>query len=60
MSSSSLNRPLKLSQYPFCLNLIDQLRDEYGAPESEPRLPDLASGRRWPILKPNPDAGDGN
>jgi hypothetical protein len=37
-----------------CLNLIDQLRDEYGAPESEPRHPDLASGRPWPILTPDP------
>ncbi|WP_203416246.1 hypothetical protein, partial [Pseudovibrio axinellae] len=43
-----------------CLNLIDKLRDEYGAPESEPRHPDLVSGRPWPILKPDPDAGDGN
>ncbi len=39
-----------------CLNLIDKLRDEYGAPESEPRHPDLASGRPWPILTPDPDA----
>ncbi|MEH6487667.1 hypothetical protein [Hyphomonas oceanitis] len=38
-----------------CLNLIDKLRDEYGAPESEPRHPDLASGRPWPILTPDPD-----
>jgi hypothetical protein len=42
-----------------CLNLIDKLRDEYGAPESEPRHPDLASGRPWPILTPDPDAEDG-
>src|SRR3546814_12415181 len=28
-----------------CLNLIDKLRDEYGAPDSEPRHPDFASGR---------------
>jgi hypothetical protein len=33
-----------------CLNDIDTLRDEYGAPESEPRHPHLASGRPWPIL----------
>tara|TARA_R110001606_G_scaffold174177_1_gene320804 strand:+ start:6291 stop:10526 length:4236 start_codon:yes stop_codon:yes gene_type:complete len=38
-----------------CLNLIDKLRDEYGASESEPRHPDLASGRTWPILTPDPD-----
>ena len=33
-----------------CLDLIDNLRDEHGAPESEPRHPDLASGKPWPIL----------
>lgn len=43
-----------------CLNLIDKLRDEYGAPESEPRHPDLGSGRPWPILTPDPDAEDGS
>ena len=43
-----------------CLNLVDKLRDDYGAPESEPRHPDLASGRRWPILTPDPYAEDGN
>ncbi|WP_255369625.1 NACHT domain-containing NTPase [Nitrosovibrio sp. Nv17] len=43
-----------------CLNLIDKLRDDFGAPESEPRHPDLASGRSWPILTPDPDAEDGS
>jgi len=43
-----------------CLNLIDKLRDEYGAPESEPRHPDVASERPWPVLTPDPDAEDGN
>jgi hypothetical protein len=43
-----------------CLNLIDKLRDEYGAPESEPRHPNLRSGRPWPILTPDPDAEDGS
>ncbi len=43
-----------------CLNLIDRLRDDYGAPESEPRHPDLTSGRPWPILTPDPDAEDGS
>ncbi|MFV0369505.1 MAG: NACHT domain-containing protein [Hyphomicrobiaceae bacterium] len=38
-----------------CLSLIDEFRDEYGAPESEPRHPDLASERPWPILTPDPD-----
>jgi len=35
-----------------CLRHIDQLRDEHGMPDSEPRHPDLASGRPWPILIP--------
>src|ERR1700730_5642276 len=33
-----------------CLTAIDELRDEYGAPESEPRHPDIESGRPWPIV----------
>jgi len=41
-----------------CLDFIDKVRDDYGAPESEPRHPDLASGRQWPILVPDPDATD--
>jgi hypothetical protein len=40
-----------------CLTAIDQVRDMYGAPEAEPRHPDLASGRRWPILTVAPDKG---
>ena len=43
-----------------CLNTIDKLRDEYGAPENEPRHPNLSSGRSWPILTPDPDAEDGD
>lgn len=43
-----------------CLNTIDKLRDNYGAPETEPRHPDLASGRPWPILTPDPDAEASN
>jgi hypothetical protein len=35
-----------------CLRHIDELRDEYGVPDSEPRHPDLASGKPWPILIP--------
>jgi hypothetical protein len=35
-----------------CLRHIDELRDEYGMPDSEPRHPGLASGRPWPILTP--------
>lgn len=33
-----------------CLALIDKVRDDYGTPESEPRHPDLASGKAWPII----------
>jgi hypothetical protein len=36
------------------LNLIDEIRDEYGRLSHEPRHPDLASGLPWPII---PDAG---
>ena len=39
-----------------CLNAIDRIRDEYGAAEAEPRHPDLASGKLWPMLTPDPDA----
>jgi hypothetical protein len=31
-----------------CLRAIDDLRDEYGAAESEPRHPDIRSGKAWP------------
>jgi hypothetical protein len=34
----------------LCLNEIDRIRDERGAPDSEPRHPDLASGKPWPII----------
>jgi hypothetical protein len=42
------------------LREIDRIRDENGAPENEPRHPDLASGKPWPILVPDPDAEDGD
>ena len=38
-----------------CLNQIDEIRDEYGVPDSEPRHPDLASGKRWPVMMPDPE-----
>jgi len=41
------------------LTMIDKMRDEYGAPEDEPRHPDLSSGKPWPIMSPDPDAEDG-
>ena len=31
-----------------CLATIDELRDDYGRAESEPRHPDIESGRPWP------------
>lgn len=33
-----------------CLAAIDGARDTFGAPESEPRHPDWASKRPWPII----------
>ena len=42
-----------------CLTEIDKIRDRYGAPETEPRHPDLASGRPWPIFTSDHDAEGG-
>ena len=39
-----------------CLNTIDTIRDERGMSLSEPRHPDLASGKPWPIMVPEPNA----
>jgi hypothetical protein len=36
------------------LSQIDGIRDAYGAPESDPRHPDLASGRAWPVIGLSP------
>ena len=36
---------------------IDKIRDEYGWPDSEPRHPDLASGKPWPIMTSHLDKG---
>jgi hypothetical protein len=33
-----------------CLIAIDELRDEHGRVDEEPRHPDIASGRAWPIV----------
>ena len=41
------------------LREIDWVRDESGASEGEPRHPDLATGKPWPILVPDPHAEDG-
>ena len=40
------------------LNVIDKIRDDYGTPDSEPRHPDLASGKAWPIMAPDPDLSE--
>ncbi len=37
-----------------CLSQIDRIRDAYGAPEADPRHPDLESGLAWPALGPVP------
>jgi len=37
------------------LNKIDKIRDAYGTPDSEPRHPDLTSGKPWPIMRPDPE-----
>ena len=39
------------------LTEIDVIRDEYGAPEDEPRHPDLGSGKGWPITNGDLRAG---
>jgi hypothetical protein len=33
-----------------CLTLIDELRDEHGSAESEPRHPDITADRPWPTV----------
>jgi hypothetical protein len=33
-----------------CLNVIDELRHEYGYIETEPRHPDIATGVPWPLI----------
>jgi hypothetical protein len=38
------------------LSDIDIIRDQYGLPEGEPRHPDLASGKPWPIMTQDPEA----
>lgn len=33
-----------------CLNSIDDIREHYGEAESEPRHPDITTGRPWPLI----------
>lgn len=37
-----------------CLTAIDEFRDDYGPAESEPRHPDIHSGRPWPLAVGEP------
>jgi hypothetical protein len=41
-----------------CLNLIDSIRDSIGSAESDPRHPNIASGRAWPMIAPAAPQGD--
>jgi hypothetical protein len=36
-----------------CLTEIDKLRDEHGSVDSEPRHPDIETGRSWPLEIPS-------
>lgn len=38
------------------LTQIDKIRDQFGTPDAEPRHPDLASGRSWPIMMRDAEA----
>ena len=40
------------------LNQIDEIRDHYGIPELEPRHPDLALGKAWPIIPAGPNTSE--
>jgi hypothetical protein len=39
-----------------CLTAIDELRDEYGPAESEPRHPNVETGRPWPLAAGGADS----
>jgi hypothetical protein len=41
------------------LTMIDDFRAEIGIPESEPRHPDIASGKPWPIMSASVSAPSG-
>ena len=41
------------------LRKIDEARERLGAPESEPRHPDIASGKPWPIIDQQPGKNHG-
>jgi hypothetical protein len=33
-----------------CLTLLDELREQFGAAENDPRHPDIEADRAWPIV----------
>lgn len=41
--------PAEASVAEACLTAIDELRDEHGHVDSEPRHPDIATSRPWPL-----------
>jgi hypothetical protein len=43
-----IGTPQEVTLAAACLETVDELRDENGSPESEPRHPYIASGRPWP------------
>ena len=43
-----LTSPAEASMAEACLSQIDQLRDEHGQAEFEPRHPDVETDRAWP------------
>lgn len=45
-----LTQPSESGVAKRCLALIDEIRDDYGYPESEARHPDIRSGQPWPML----------
>ena len=40
------------------LNQIDEIRGRYGIPELEPRHPDLALGKAWPVIPAGPNTSE--
>ena len=39
---------------------IDKMRDSYGVPLSEPRHPDIVSGKAWPLIGSSVDRRTGS
>lgn len=43
--------PFEAELAKHCLEMIESVRDMYGSVDTEPRHPDIDSGRPWPILQ---------